>query len=163
MTSVNPSLEHIAQFERDTPDDKAIVMLNLLRFRARADYGEGAAPGLAGVTGREAYSRYGKAVLPLLWEVGGQVLWMGNARAGIIVPDGESWDEVVLVHYPSRRAFLRMVRSDAYQAIMHHRTAALADSRLVETRAVSLPRWVLGLARRALRMKTLLVPRVGRG
>jgi hypothetical protein len=87
---------------------------------------------------------------------------MGRARAALIAPEGESWDEVVLVHYPSRRAFLRMVQSDAYRAIVHHRTAALADSRLVEVRAVRLPRPLLAAARALTRARALLRPRIPR-
>lgn len=156
MGSIEPTLEQVAAFERQTPDEKPIVMLNLLKFRERADYpAEG-----PGGSGRDAYSRYSKAAVQLVWEVGGQVLWSGKVRAGLIVPDGEAWDEVVLVHYPSRRAFLRMVKSQAYQSIMHHRTAALADSRLIETRAVRLPRWVLGAARGVLRAKAWVLPKI---
>ena len=157
MGTVNPSPEHIEAFARSAPDAAPIVMLNLLKFRDVADYRD--APR---VTGRQAYERYSKAVVPLVWEVGGQPLWMGEARAGVIVPDGESWDEVVLVHYPSRAAFLRMVTSNAYQAIVHHRTAALADSRLVETRAVRLPRLLLAAARGATRAKAIFAPKVPR-
>ena len=157
MGTVNPTLDDIQRFARETPDDAPIVMLNLLRFRDRADYG--AAPG-GGVTGRKAYGRYSKAVLPLLFEVGGLPLWMGNARASVIAPEGESWDEVVLVHYPSRAAFVRMVTSEAYQAIMHHRTAALSDSRLIETRAVRVPSWVLRAARAAVRVKARFLPKI---
>ena len=157
MAIVNPTREQIEDYERAAPDDKPIVMLNLLRFRDFADYGDLAGPG---VSGRAAYARYSKAVMPLLWEVGGQALWMGKARAGVIVPEGESWDEVLLVHYPSRRAFVRMVTSKPYQEIMHHRTAALSDSRLVETRAGFIPRWVLGAARGLVRAKALIFPQI---
>lgn len=159
MPIVNPTVAHIEAFERATPDSKPIVMVNLLKFRERAEYSESGAIGAIGEagTGREAYARYSKAVMPLLWEVGGQPLWMGKARATVIAPDGESWDEVLLVHYPSRSAFLRMVKSEPYQAIIHHRTAALADSRLIETRAVPLPRWLLGVGRRLLRLKTIVL------
>ena len=153
MPIVNPTPERMEAFEGAAQDDGPIVMVNLLRFRERADYAEGG-------SGKEAYARYSKAVVPLVWEVGGQVLWMGKVRDALIAPAGESWDEVVLVHYPGRRAFLRMVRSDSYQAIMHHRTAALLDSRLVETRAMRLPRWILGAARRLLRAKALLLPKI---
>ncbi|MBI2388107.1 MAG: DUF1330 domain-containing protein [Deltaproteobacteria bacterium] len=159
MPIVNPTREHIERFARGAPDDRPIVMLNLLRFRDVADYPE---PRPADVTGREAYSRYGRAVMPLLLEVGGQPLWMGKARASVIAPDGESWDEVLLVHYPSRSAFVRMVTSDAYQAIMHHRTAALSDSRLIETTAVRIPRLLLSVARQATRVKALIWPRLPR-
>lgn len=158
MKIVNPTRERIEEFERETPDDRAIVMVNLLKFREHADYGEGGPGG----TGRAAYLRYSKAVVPLVWEVGGQLLWVGKARAGVITPAGESWDEVALVHYPSRRAFLRMVKSDAYQAIMPHRSAALSDSRLIETRAMRLPRWFLGAARGLLRVKAWFSPKIPR-
>jgi len=159
MGTVNPTLDQIRQFEIETPDDRPIVMLNLLLFRDKADYGKGPEQD---VTGRKAYSRYSKAVMPLLFEVGGLPLWMGDARAGVIAPEGESWDEVVLVHYPARRAFLRMVKSPAYQAIMHHRTAALSDSRLIETRAARLPSWILRAARVAVRAKALVFPSIAR-
>lgn len=159
MGIVNPTREHVERFAREAPDAAPIVMLNLLRFRDVADYG---ADGEIGVAGKKAYARYSKAVMPLLWEVGGQALWMGRARAGVIVPDGESWDEVLLVHYPSRAAFVRMVTSDAYQAILHHRTAALSDSRLVETRAAAIPRFVLGAARALVRAKALVFPKIAR-
>jgi uncharacterized protein (DUF1330 family) len=152
MRTVNPGRAHIEDFARKAPDAAPIVMLNLLKFRDFAEYEEIAT---ARVTGRKAYERYSRAVVPLLWEVGGQILWMGKARAGVIILDDESWDEVVLVHYPSRGAFVRMITSDAYQAIMRHRTAALADSRLIETRAVRLPRIVLAAARGATRAKAL--------
>ena len=159
MRTVNPTPEHIEQLARSTPDDGSIVMLNLLRFRDLADYGGGEP---SRVSGKDAYARYGKAVMPLLWEAGGQALWMGKVRAGVIVPEGESWDEVLLVHYPSRRAFMRMVRSDAYQAILHHRTAALADSRLIETRATWFPRWLLSALRGLTRAKALVSPKLPR-
>lgn len=159
MPIVNPSQEQFDSFASEAVDDGPIVMVNLLKFRAEADYG---AQGPRGVSGRDAYKKYSKGVMPLLWEVGGQVLWMGDVRAGVIVPEGESWDEVVLVHYPSRGAFARMVRSEAYQAVMPHRTAALADSRLIETKAVRLPRWILRAARGAVRLKSLVWAQIPR-
>ena len=159
MQTVNPTREQGEAFARSAPDDKAIVMVNLLRFRERADYGE---PGGGAVSGRKAYDRYSKAVLPMLWEVGGQILWMGKVRTSLILPDGEAWDEVLLVHYPSRAAFLRMVQSAPYQAIMKHRTAALLDARLIEARTEALPRWMLAVARGATRLKALVIPGIPR-
>ena len=159
MKTVNPTLEQLDEFARTAPDDKPIVMLNLLKFRDVAEYGS---RGPQGLTGREAYKQYSKAVVPLVFEVGGQPLWMGDVRGSLIAPEGESWDEVILVHYPSRAAFVRMVRSNAYQAAMHHRTAALLDSRLIETSAVRLPRFLLRAARSVTRAKSLLFPKIPR-
>lgn len=157
MYTVNPTLEEIDEFARTTPDSAAIVMLNLLRYRDVADYGP---TGPKGLTGREAYSRYTKAVLPLAFEVGAHPLWMGRVRAHVIAPADELWDEVALMYYPSRSAFVHMVRSDAYQAILKHRTAALLDSRLVETKTVRLPSLMLGAMRNVVRIKSLFFPKM---
>ena len=67
---------------------------------------------------------------------------------------------LALVRYPSRAAFLRMVKSDAYQAIMPHRTAALADSRLIELRAGALPAWLLRGAGAVVRARAVGFPKV---
>jgi len=58
-------------------------------------------------------------------------LFLGKAAAPVIGPVEERWDEVLLVEYPSLKAFIEMVNSDAYQLIVYHRTAALKDSRLI--------------------------------
>ena len=38
---------------------------------------------------------------------------------------------VLLVTYPTAQAFLDMIQSPDYQAIVYHRSAALSDSRLI--------------------------------
>src|ERR1700739_973259 len=108
MRSINPSEQDIAAFSAEAVDSKPIVMVNLLRFRDQTEAGE---------SGRKAYGRYSKAVLPLLWETGGQILWQGEVRTAFIAPTGEDWDEVLLVYYPNRKAFIRMVTSAAYQQV----------------------------------------------
>lgn len=139
MGSIAPTPDRMQRFLAATPDDAPVVMINLLRYRDEAAYAEGA--DAAPCTGREAYERYGIAVAPLLAAVGGRPIWRGEAHAAVIAPEGEHWDEAILVEYPSRKAFLEMASSPAYQAIAHHRTAALEDSRLIATatRATQLP------------------------
>ncbi len=90
-----------------------VVMLNLLRFK----------PG-----GEERYAEYGAAVLPLLAEAGGRIVWSGNGGAPVI---GEGhWDLVVLVEYPTRQAFIEMTSSPEFVAAAQLRTAALEASEL---------------------------------
>lgn len=91
-----------------------VAMLNLLSFKPEG--------------GRERYLEYGAAVLPLLEEVGGRVVFQGEAAPALF--GEESWDLVLLVEYPTRQAFLDMVRSPDYQAIAHLRTEALAKGEL---------------------------------
>jgi uncharacterized protein (DUF1330 family) len=127
-----------SQLERFVGDDPGIspVMLNLLRYRDTADYS--AVPELdpgRPVTGREAYAAYSEAVLPILAGLGGGIEMFGACHGTLIGPDGDEWDDIVLVRYPSTQAFVGMVTSEEYRAIQGHRTAALADSRLVRTGA----------------------------
>ena len=132
MGSIEPSPERIQEL-LEGADDAPIVMINLLRFRARAEYPEGFAA--EPCTGREAYGRYGAGVIQLISASGGRVLWMGSVQTTVIAPDGEQWDDAVLVEYPSRKAFVEMVSKPEYLAVAAHRTAALEDSRLIATTA----------------------------
>ncbi len=131
MPSIEPSDAQLQELISATGDDHPIVMINLLRLRDRAEYppGSDAEP----CSGREAYQRYGMAVFPMLTEAGGKILWLGSAKQVVIGPEGESWDEAILVQYPSRSAFLSMVTRPDYQKIAVHRSSALADSRLIAT------------------------------
>lgn len=115
----------LASLPRQTP----IVMLNLLRFNEVAAYKEA---GMGG-SGREAYTRYAKVAARKVQEVGGALVFMGEAQAGIICPADEVWHEVLLVRYPSSEAFMSMLAMPDYQAATKHRTAALADARLIAT------------------------------
>ncbi len=131
---VDPTRDSLAALA-GLPDDGALLMLNLLRFRDQAAYPEGSPHGAC--TGREAYARYGGAAMPHLRSVGAGVELDAPAELSVIGPAAE-WDEVLLVRYPSLAAFLRMLADPGYRAATVHRTAALADSRLVALRARAL-------------------------
>ncbi len=155
---VEPTEDELIEFRDESVSNKPVVMLNMLRFREEADYSETGMDS-APCSGREAYDRYSKGAIPLLLEVGGTPLWMGEVRSSFIVPDGESWDQVILVYYPSRRSFMRMIRTKAYIEILGHRAAALLDSRLIETQPTRLPRTILRVIGIGLRVKSMLKPR----
>src|SRR3954452_10369447 len=91
-----------------------VTMLNLLAFKPDG--------------GRERYAEYGEAVLPLLTNAGGRVIFQGAASP--VALGGESWDLVLLVEYPTRAAFLEMVSSPAYLEIAHLRSEALERGEL---------------------------------
>ncbi|MDX1648282.1 MAG: DUF1330 domain-containing protein [Myxococcota bacterium] len=135
MSHVEPDPQRLRQFLEEGDPQAPIVMINLLRYRERAAYPEGsdAAP----ASGREAYQRYGAEAAKHIAAVGGRMLWMGEAHATVIGPTDERWDDAILVEYPSKKAFVDMVSNADYQACAVHRTAALADSRLIctQTRA----------------------------
>ena len=49
----------------------------------------------------------------------------------VIAPEEEHWDEVLLVRYPSIQAFAKMLADPEYKEATKHRTAALAEARLI--------------------------------
>jgi uncharacterized protein (DUF1330 family) len=107
-------------------------MINLLRYRDEAAYEAGSAH--PPCSGREAYERYSRGVLPLIAKHGGRPIWAGSAVASPVAPEGEAWDHAVLVEYPSLQDFMDMTTSAEYRAFAVHRQAALTDSRLIATR-----------------------------
>ena len=110
----------------DSDLETPVVMLNLLKFAEPS----GSENGGEGGSGRDSYARYGDRVRPMLEKIGGRVLWQGQADSVVIGGDADAWDAVILVEYPSRRAFLEMTSSPKYQDVSKDRTAGLADSRL---------------------------------
>ncbi len=106
-----------------------VVMLNLLKYAKRATGGAAA----SGITGEESYAKYGDEVRAKLAAVGARLIWRGRADSVVIGGDADDWDEVLLVEYPSRQAFLQMVSQKDYEKTAEHRTNALADSRLIAT------------------------------
>ena len=109
-----------------------VVMLNLLRFRDEADYSH--APELAPdqpVSGRDAYLRYMRETQPIIEQTGAKLLFAGDAAPFLIGPSDEQWDMALLVEQASVDAFLSHAQNPAALAVLPHRTAALADSRLL--------------------------------
>ena len=88
--------------------DKPVVMLNLMRFRARSLDGDG--------SGWDAYLRYSALTVPMIKARGGTLLWTGDAKAVALgIEDGNQWDYVALVYYPTVAAFIDMMTSPDYE------------------------------------------------
>jgi uncharacterized protein (DUF1330 family) len=87
-------------------DPNPIVMVNLLK-----------------VKDQQELDRYSKMVFPLIAMHGGSLVYSGPVADTFI---GDStWDLVVLVRYPSRKAFAEMILSEDYTAAAQHRIAGL--------------------------------------
>lgn len=96
-----------------------VVMLNLLRFA------EG---------GRASYEAYEQALSDtFLPRYGGKVLYVGDGSTALVAEQGQAWDVVLLVEYPSRQAFSDMVADPAYQQVTHLRAEALTEAVLQAT------------------------------
>ncbi|MEM9616762.1 MAG: DUF1330 domain-containing protein [Pseudomonadota bacterium] len=107
-------------------DDGPVNMLNLIRLNETANYDDGRK-----MTGAEAYRAYGEESRPIFERVGGRIIWSGEPRLMLIGPEDERWDIAFIAEYPSAAAFGEMVKDNAYQKIVHHRQAAVKESRLI--------------------------------
>lgn len=109
-----------------------IVMLNLLKFREKADYSlfENLKPS-AEISGEQAYELYMKCTLPELNKSGGKILFYGQSNHFLIGPDAEQWDAVLLVEHKSVHAFIAFAENKEYLKTIGHRVAALEDARLL--------------------------------
>ena len=122
MSAIRPNREQFLEL-LDAPDEGPVVMLNLLKFKARSDDGES--------TGSSEYGKYSDAVVQMLEARGGTVLWMGKAEQVLIGDTDEDWDSVALVQYPSRKEFVAMVSTPEYEKAHEHREAGLERTVLI--------------------------------
>jgi uncharacterized protein (DUF1330 family) len=114
-----------AMAANDTGDE--IFMLNLNRY----EYADGETRDGPPAT----YQAYGAGVVPMILANAGHPMYSG--RFPRFTVEGQSdWDEVILVRYRSRRDFLSMVTSDAYQDIAsRHRAGGIAYAEVSPTTA----------------------------
>lgn len=129
--AVYPSAEQLAALA-GRPDTGPIAMVNLLKFRERAEYADGR---VDDVSGREAYLRYATEMRRIVERGGGRFLFGGHVQ-GLVVGEVEDlWDDVGIVEYPSAAGFVEIVASREVQAIGVHREAGLAGQLLILTQA----------------------------
>ena len=130
INAVLPSPEQFAEFF-GAPEDGPFVMVNLLKFKPKAEYADGSEPELSG---RDAYARYGEGVTRLVRALGGKMHYSGAVTGLMLGEVGELWDVVALVEYPSLEAFKSMALSPEMHAIEHHRMAGLAGQLNIRTK-----------------------------
>lgn len=131
--AVFPSPEQAAAFFGGT-ENGPFCMVNLLKFKEKAEYEDGSD---ADLSGRDAYLRYGAAVQACLASVGGRSHFSGMVTDLMLGEADELWDMVAIAEYPSRAAMLQMVQSPEYQAIEKHRKAGLAGQLNIRTKSLS--------------------------
>ena len=134
---IDVSPEAGKEFYQNFHDKGKVVMLNLLKFRATANYTnlEALKPDKE-ISGEEAYQLYMDGTLPELEKAGSRIIYFGKSRNFLIGPDSEQWDAVLLVEHESVLKFMEFAQNPDYLKIAGHRTAALEDSRLLPTNEI---------------------------
>jgi uncharacterized protein (DUF1330 family) len=107
------------QFKKlaENSNEEPFVMLNLLKFKKGG--------------GREAYFRYIKESGPFVTAVGAKVVYFGKPNE--LLQGEEDWDLLMLVQYPSRKAFLKMTQNPDYLKVHEFRAEGVERAVLYAT------------------------------
>ena len=128
--SVHPSKEQMEGFlEGDS--EAPIAMINLLKFKEKAEYEDGRDTDL---TGEQAYAIYGKEVVEHLKKVGGKISFGGSINRLMLGEVEELWDTTFIAKYPSKKAMLKMITDPDYLESNKHRVAGLAGQLNIEVK-----------------------------
>jgi uncharacterized protein (DUF1330 family) len=116
---MSPVTLNVDQFKElaTSANDAPVIMLNLLKFKAD--------------NGLTSYLRYTKEAGRFVDRAGGKVLYLGKAKE--LLNGEETWDAIMLVQYPSRKAFVQMANDPEYIKIHEFREAALDRAVLYAT------------------------------
>lgn len=123
------SADQIQQMQEQGPEGP-VFMINLLKFKDKAEYADGRETDL---TGYQAYQLYGAGVAGLLPEFGGRFFFMSNVTFLSLGQVEELWDEVAIAVYPDRGALFKMSSSQEWQDLAIHREAGLAGQLNLES------------------------------
>ena len=111
--------------------DEPIFMVNLLKFKDRAEYPDKRESNLSG---KEAYAIYSKEVVGHLEKVGGKPIFGSEVTRLMLGEVEDLWDQVAIAMYPNRKAMLKMISDPDYIKSAQHRVAGLAGQLNIETK-----------------------------
>ena len=114
-------------------DDGPVWMVNLMRYKPRAEYVDGRATTL---TGREADDVY--APVGPLAAVGAEIVFVADVEDQFL-GDRPRWDRVAVVRYPTRASFIEMQRRDDFQRAHEHKEAGMAETIVIGTHPLESP------------------------
>jgi hypothetical protein len=111
--SVYPNKAQMAGFMEPGPEGP-IYMVNLLKFKEKAEYPDGRETDLSG---EAAYRIYATGVAELLKKFAGSGSFSAHVERLMLGEVEDLWDVVAIAMYPSRAAMLEMMRSPEMQEI----------------------------------------------
>lgn len=124
---------------KSLPRDTPIQMLNLVKLKPKAEYPADHPDHGKALSGLDAYRAYGRTTAHIFKRLGGRQVWAGRPQVMVTGPGAEAWDIAFIAEYPTAQAFLDMVRDPEYRTLVAHRTAGVADSRLLRLEPIGDP------------------------
>ena len=121
---IEPDQKQLAEMQAlaGSAEDGPLVMLNLNRYRDR-----------------DAYLRYGAVAAEMLGTVGAQILWHADAAGTVVGDEGDVYDEVIAVWYPSAAAFVEFATNPRVVEAFPHRVEGLERATLIRCTAGAEP------------------------
>ena len=139
----------------EADDGRPVYMLNLMRYHDELRR----LPGLEGFEGspKEANDFYEEHAIPILQREGGYPIFAGSMQGtssameestNLITfdPRLDNWDSVLIVRYPSRRAFFNLVTDPEYQKYAPYKNASVLVALVPMNGEIILPLLQWGLA-----------------
>ena len=127
--AIMPNEDQINEFSKQG-EDKPIYMVNLLKFKEKANYPDNRETDL---TGEEAYAIYAEEVVGHLAKVGGKPIFGREVERLMLGEVEDLWDKVAIAMYPSRKAMFQMINDPDYIVSAQHRVAGLEGQLNIET------------------------------
>ena len=103
-------------------EDGPIWMVNLMAYRAKADYADGRASDISGREADDLYAPFGP-----LKAIGAEIVFVADVESQFL-NDTPKWDRVAIVKYPTRRSFIEMSTRKDFQELHHHKDAGMAQT-----------------------------------
>ena len=114
-------------------DDGPVWMVNLMRYKDHAEYGDGRETNLSGREADNAYTPLGP-----LGAVGAEIVFVADVEDQFI-GDEPRWDRIAVVKYPTRASFIAMQQRDDFQKAHEHKEAGMAETIVIGTQPLSVP------------------------
>jgi len=113
--------------------DEPVWMVNLMKYRERAEYADGRETELTGQQADDEYTPF-----EALAKVGAEIVFVGEVEQQLL-GDDPVWDRVAVVKYPSGRAFIEMQTLPEFQKKHVHKDAGMKQTFVIGTSPIDLP------------------------
>ena len=114
-------------------DDGPVWMVNLMRYKAQAEYVDGRESELSGREADDAYTPVGP-----LGAVGAEIVFVADVEDQFL-GDEPKWDRIGVVKYPTRASFIAMQQRDDFQQAHEHKEAGMAESIVIGSLPLEVP------------------------
>ena len=114
-------------------DDGPVWMVNLMRYKDKAEYADGRETTSSGREADDAYTPLGP-----LAAVGAEVVFVADVEDQLL-GEGPKWDRIGVVRYPTRASFIAMQQRDDFQKAHEHKEAGMAETIVIGCQPLDVP------------------------